>query len=75
MILGHSRGDMPLVIFRPTIITSTYKEPFPGWIEGIRTGDSLIVGYGKGRMNCFLGEPDSVYDAVTSLNILYTVTH
>nr|GEW62311.1 fatty acyl-CoA reductase 3-like [Tanacetum cinerariifolium] len=64
MILGHSRGDMPLVIFRPTIITSTYKEPFPGWIEGIRTGDSLIVGYGKGRMNCFLGEPDSVYDAV-----------
>nr|GEZ63596.1 gland-specific fatty acyl-CoA reductase 1 [Tanacetum cinerariifolium] len=35
MILGHSRGDMPLVIFRPTIITSTYKEPFPGWIEGI----------------------------------------
>ncbi|GJQ94230.1 alcohol-forming fatty acyl-CoA reductase-like protein [Tanacetum coccineum] len=64
MILGHSRGDMPLVIFRPTIITSTYKEPFPGWIEGIRTGDSLIVGYGKGRMNCFLGEPESVYDAV-----------
>nr|GEW73573.1 alcohol-forming fatty acyl-CoA reductase-like [Tanacetum cinerariifolium] len=36
MILGHSRGDMPLVILRPTIITSTYKEPFPGWIEGIR---------------------------------------
>ncbi|KAI7756639.1 hypothetical protein M8C21_021390, partial [Ambrosia artemisiifolia] len=35
MILGHMKGDMPLVILRPTIITSTYKEPFSGWIEGI----------------------------------------
>ncbi|PWA78006.1 NAD(P)-binding domain, Fatty acyl-CoA reductase [Artemisia annua] len=64
MILGHSRGDMPLVIFRPTIITSTYKEPFPGWIEGFRTGDSLIAGYGKGRLKFFLGDPERVYDAV-----------
>ncbi|GJV66605.1 jojoba acyl CoA reductase-related male sterility protein [Tanacetum coccineum] len=64
MILGQSRGDMPLVIFRPTIITSTYKEPFPGWIEGIRTADSMLAGYGKGRINCFLGDPESVYDAV-----------
>lgn len=36
MMLGHLKGSMPLAILRPTIITSTYKEPFPGWIEGIR---------------------------------------
>ncbi|KAK9078431.1 hypothetical protein SSX86_002488 [Deinandra increscens subsp. villosa] len=65
MIVGQLKaGDMPLVILRPTIVTSTYKEPFPGWIEGIRTIDSLAVGYGKGRLACFLGDPESVIDAI-----------
>lgn len=36
MLLGNLRGDIPLVILRPTIITSIYKEPLPGWIEGTR---------------------------------------
>lgn len=36
MILGHLKENLQLVIIRPTIITSTYKEPFPGWIEGVR---------------------------------------
>ncbi|KAK1409996.1 hypothetical protein QVD17_36528 [Tagetes erecta] len=64
MILGHLKGNMPLVILRPTIITSTYKEPIPGWIEGIRTIDSLAVGYGKGQLSCFLGDPESVIDVI-----------
>lgn len=64
MIVGKLRGDMPVVIVRPTIVTSTYKEPFPGWVEGIRTIDSLALGYGKGRLTCFLGDPEAVYDVV-----------
>ncbi|KAI3523286.1 hypothetical protein L1887_01346 [Cichorium endivia] len=64
MIIGHLKGDMPVVILRPSIVTSTYKEPFPGWVEGIRTIDSLALGYGKGRLTCFLGDPEAVYDIV-----------
>lgn len=38
MLLGEMNlnKQLPLVIVRPTIITSTYEEPFPGWVEGIR---------------------------------------
>ncbi|KAD4384298.1 hypothetical protein E3N88_24466 [Mikania micrantha] len=64
MIIGHLKGDLPLVILRPTIVTSTFKEPIPGWVEGIRTIDSLALGYGKGQLTCFLGNPDAVYDVV-----------
>lgn len=64
MLLGQLKGNMPLVILRPTIITSTYKEPFPGWVEGIRTVDSLAVGYGKGKLTCFLGDPNSIIDLI-----------
>ncbi|XP_071734913.1 fatty acyl-CoA reductase 3-like [Rutidosis leptorrhynchoides] len=64
MLLGNMKGNMPLVILRPTIILGTYKEPFPGWIEGVRTIDSLVVGYGKGKLSCFLGDPKSTIDAI-----------
>ncbi|KAG8387509.1 hypothetical protein BUALT_Bualt02G0028500 [Buddleja alternifolia] len=64
MLLGHLKENMPLVIIRPTIVTSTYKEPFPGWVEGIRTIDSLGVGYGKGKIKCFLGDPKSIIDVI-----------
>lgn len=36
MLLGEFKGNIPLVIIRPTIVTSTFREPFPGWVEGIR---------------------------------------
>jgi hypothetical protein len=36
MLLGHLRGDLPVVIVRPSIITSILNEPLPGWMEGIR---------------------------------------
>lgn len=36
MLLGELKENIPLVIIRPTIVTSTYKEPFPGWVEGVR---------------------------------------
>ncbi|CAM8961675.1 unnamed protein product [Rhodiola kirilowii] len=64
MLIGQQRGNMPIVILRPTIVTSTYKEPFPGWIEGVRTIDSLAIAYGKGRMTCFLGDPESTIDLI-----------
>jgi len=35
-ILLNMKGDVPLIIARPTMILSTLSEPFPGWIEGLR---------------------------------------
>ncbi|XP_031255297.1 probable fatty acyl-CoA reductase 4 [Pistacia vera] len=62
MILGKYRGNLPLVIVRPTIITSTFAEPFPGWIEGLRTIDGPIAGYGKGRLTFLLANPKAICD-------------
>ncbi|KVI04246.1 Fatty acyl-CoA reductase [Cynara cardunculus var. scolymus] len=67
LLLEGLRKDVSLVIVRPTIISSTYKEPFPGWIEGIKTIDSFIVAYGRGRISCFLGDPVKVLDIVISM--------
>ncbi|CAN0916732.1 Fatty acyl-CoA reductase 3 [Linum grandiflorum] len=41
MMVGDimKKNNMSLVILRPTIVTSTFKQPFPGWVEGIRFDD------------------------------------
>lgn len=64
MLIGHLRENLPLVIIRPTVVTSTYKEPFPGWIEGARHIDILALIYGKGKVSCFLGDPALILDLI-----------
>ncbi|XP_055806835.1 probable fatty acyl-CoA reductase 4 [Solanum dulcamara] len=57
MLLVHLKEDFQLIILPPTIILSTYKEPFPGWIEGMRTMDTFIVSYGKGKQEVAIPRP------------------
>ncbi|XP_019453889.1 PREDICTED: alcohol-forming fatty acyl-CoA reductase-like [Lupinus angustifolius] len=64
MLVEKLRGNLSIVIVRPSIVTSTFKEPFPGWVEGIRTIDSLAVAYGKGKLTCFLGDPNALIDVI-----------
>ncbi|KAL6642511.1 hypothetical protein ACP70R_020692 [Stipagrostis hirtigluma subsp. patula] len=64
MVINSMRGEIPVVIIRPSIIESTLKEPFPGWIQGNRMVDPVILNYGKGQMTSFLGDPDCVFDVI-----------
>ncbi|XP_006664917.1 fatty acyl-CoA reductase 1-like [Oryza brachyantha] len=64
MLLGHLCGDLPVVIIRPSIITSILKEPLPGWTEGIRTIDSVIIGYAKQALPFFLVDLDLIMDVI-----------
>ncbi|KAL0668746.1 hypothetical protein Bca4012_031450 [Brassica carinata] len=40
-LLHSNRGDLPVVIIRPSVIESSYKEPFPGWLQGISSVDNI----------------------------------
>ncbi|KAK4607730.1 hypothetical protein RGQ29_001521 [Quercus rubra] len=64
MLLGQFNQNLPLVIIRPTMVTSTYKEPFSGWIEGTRTIDGVISAYAKGKLECFTAHPKSILDII-----------
>ncbi|KAL2331940.1 hypothetical protein Fmac_019521 [Flemingia macrophylla] len=64
MVVGTTKGNVNVVIIRPTIISSTYKGPFPGWIEDLRTMDSIIVAYGKGKLTSFLVDLEAVFDVI-----------
>uniref|UniRef100_A0ACD5XZ98 Uncharacterized protein n=2 Tax=Avena sativa TaxID=4498 RepID=A0ACD5XZ98_AVESA len=67
MMLGRMLGgvgDVPVVIVRPSIITSVQSDPLPGWIEGTRTIDAILIGYAKQNLPCFLADLDLVMDVM-----------
>jgi len=63
-LLLRDRGDVPLVIFRPAIIEGSFDEPMPGWIDGLRMADPIIVAYGRGKLNEFPGRPNIAIDII-----------
>ncbi|XP_037403776.1 fatty acyl-CoA reductase 1-like isoform X1 [Triticum dicoccoides] len=64
MMMGLLPMDFPVVIIRPSIITSTLKEPLPGWMEGIKTIDSVVIGYAKQTLPFFLVDLDLIMDVI-----------
>jgi fatty acyl-CoA reductase len=60
----EERGEASLVILRPAIIESSHKEPYPGWIQGTRMADPIIMAYAKGILREFPGDPKSYVDIV-----------
>ncbi|PIN07370.1 Acyl-CoA reductase [Handroanthus impetiginosus] len=64
MLLESFKEDVHVIIVRAPIISSTWREPFPGWMEGLRTLDSIFVAYAKGKLKVFLGNPDSTLDVM-----------
>jgi alcohol-forming fatty acyl-CoA reductase len=53
-----------LSIVRPAIVESALRHPYPGWIDGFKMADPLIIAYGRGILPEFPGLPDSVLDLI-----------
>src|SRR5260370_20612461 len=66
-------GDIPLSIVRPSIIESALEEPFPGWLEGFRMAEPLILAFGRGILRDFSGLPDSVLDIIPADLAVHTL--
>ena len=63
-MVAKTRGDLPVAIIRPSIIESSLADPRPGWLDGLRMADPLIVGFGKGRLPDFPADPDIILDII-----------
>lgn len=63
-LLLRDRGHVPLAVFRPAIIEGSHEEPTPGWIDGLRMADPMIVAYGRGKLQEFPARPDVPLDLI-----------
>lgn len=57
-------GELPLSIVRPAIVESALSHPYPGWIDGFKMAEPLILAYGRGILPEFPGAHDGILDIV-----------
>jgi HAD superfamily hydrolase (TIGR01490 family) len=57
-------AGLPLSIVRPSIIESALRRPYPGWIEGFKMAEPIILAYGRGELPEFPAVPDGVLDVI-----------
>ncbi|WP_227519882.1 fatty acyl-CoA reductase [Mangrovitalea sediminis] len=63
MLLRRLRGST-LTILRPSIIESTLQGPMPGWIEGVKVADAIILAYAREKVFVFPGKRTGVIDVI-----------
>jgi HAD superfamily hydrolase (TIGR01490 family) len=51
-------------IVRPAIVESSLRHPYPGWIEGFKMAEPIILAYGRGELPEFPASPEAVCDVV-----------
>lgn len=62
-LLSEAKGAR-LAVVRPAIIEAAAVEPEPGWIEGLKVAEPIILAYAQGQLNEFTGRPETVLDLI-----------
>ncbi|XP_044764151.1 putative fatty acyl-CoA reductase CG5065 [Coccinella septempunctata] len=57
-------GVIPSLIFRPSIVISTWNDPVPGWIDNFNGPVGLLVAVGKGVLRTLYTDPSLQADYV-----------
>jgi alcohol-forming fatty acyl-CoA reductase len=63
-VVADMGRDMHVSIVRPAIVESSWLHPYPGWIEGFKMAEPLILAYGRGELPEFPATPEAVVDIV-----------
>ncbi|XP_044963522.1 probable fatty acyl-CoA reductase 4 isoform X3 [Hordeum vulgare subsp. vulgare] len=78
MVLGQQfvgETSVSVVIIRPTVITSLHNDPLPGWIEGVGSIHSILIGYVKNGHTSFLANRNLIMDVMPGdmvVNVMMT---
>lgn len=63
-LLTERRGNVPLRIVRPSIISASVQRPFPGWIDSRAAFAGFVVTIGAGVLRVIDANPDVKLDLV-----------
>ena len=63
-VVEEIAAPLPTSIIRPAIIESALQTPKPGWIEGFKMAEPLILAFGRGELPEFPASPDSIVEII-----------
>lgn len=63
-LLVEHRGDVPLTIIRPSIITASRQHPFPGWIDSTAGYAAFVMLVGTGHLRALVANTHAHLDLI-----------
>ncbi|XP_023025092.2 fatty acyl-CoA reductase wat [Leptinotarsa decemlineata] len=63
-LLRSEGNNLPVVLFRPSIVTATYKEPISGWIDNVYGATGVLLGVAIGLLRVLRGDANNYADMV-----------
>ena len=63
-MMVERRGSVPLTIVRPSIITASRQQPFPGWIDSTAGFGAFVTLIGLGHLQAVVGRADARLDLI-----------
>lgn len=64
VLLAARRGDTPLTLVRPSVVSACRRHPFPGWIDSHAAYAAFISLLGAGHLRVVRIDPAAVVDVV-----------
>ncbi|XP_060601049.1 fatty acyl-CoA reductase 1-like [Ruditapes philippinarum] len=75
-LLKEECRDLPVAIFRPSIVGATYQEPIAGWVDNLNGPTGLFAAIGKGVLRTMKGDFNATADIIPvdlATNMLITI--
>mmetsp|Transcript_26024 Transcript_26024/g.18481 ORF Transcript_26024/g.18481 Transcript_26024/m.18481 type:complete len:112 (+) Transcript_26024:224-559(+) len=63
-VLKKRRGNIKLMIYRPSIIMSNYEDPLEGWTDTIAAAGGLTMAFALGIMHFINANSTALFDLI-----------
>ncbi|MBC7473199.1 MAG: SDR family oxidoreductase [Candidatus Sericytochromatia bacterium] len=63
-LLSRRKGNIPLAIVRPSIISASWQYPHPGWIDSYAAFAGFVSLIGSGLLKCIEAQENTILDIV-----------
>lgn len=64
---------LPVAIVRPSIVTASWKEPFPGWVDNIFGVTGIMAEISRGSVRSAYGNPKIIMDIIPVDTVVNTI--
>lgn len=63
-IAADYHNCLPITIIRPSIVTGSVAEPFPGWVDNINGITGIIMEIGRGTISSIMCNDKLILDII-----------
>jgi len=72
-LIEKRRAHVPVIIVRPSIIGSSWREPVPGWVDCLTAAGAVYMACGLGILSLIPGQMDYVSDLIPADTVVNAI--